>query len=92
VRDGPDEVSGFGDLHRSLRTMRNKVYAHSETGRDAGVREVVTESGVAGTAFSESWWAFPDDWLADVIALATSQRDRFRAEARELSQPLGDEG
>jgi hypothetical protein len=90
VEDGPPEASGLGDLHRALKTMRDKAYAHTDeaSGRDAGVKEHVTETGVAGIAFTEGWWAFPREWLPSVISLAKSQRDRFRAEALDIQARL----
>ena len=86
VADGPPEASGMGDLHRTLKTMRDKAYAHTDeaSGRVAHVKEHVTQSGVSSEVFSESWWAFPDDWLPRVIALAEMQRERFIAEALKL--------
>lgn len=91
VKDGPSEESGLGDLHRALKTMRNRSYAHTDkrSGRDADVKDHVTETGVTGGVFDERWWGFPEEWLPNVIALAESQRDRFRAEAREIQARLG---
>jgi hypothetical protein len=89
--DGPPVESGLGDLHRALKTMRDKVYAHTDvaSGRSAGVSEHVTESGTEGLAFSEGWWAFPREWLPRVILLAEQQRDRFRTEAVEIQRSTG---
>jgi hypothetical protein len=94
IDDGPPESSGFGDLHRALRTMRDERYAHTDkkSGRDAGVRDHVTEAGEAGLAFTEGWLVFPREWLPHVIALVTQQRDRFRAEGLELRARLKELG
>jgi hypothetical protein len=82
VADGPSEESGLGELHRRLRRMRDKVYAHTdeEAGRDVTVRDLGP-----GTSFiTEGWEPLPRDWLPSVIALAEGQADRFRAEALDL--------
>jgi hypothetical protein len=91
VDDGPPEATGFGDLHRALEIMRNRAYAHTDkaSGRDADIVEPVTERGIAGNALTETWWAFPREWLPDVIALAEGQRERFRAEAFAIQRRLG---
>jgi hypothetical protein len=90
VEDGPAESTRLGDLHRALQKMRDEVYAHTDktSGRDAGVREHTTDSGITGLAFSEAWWAFPREWLPAVIALAEGQRDRFRADALDIRNAL----
>jgi hypothetical protein len=87
--DGPAEATGR-ELHRTLKRMRDKAYAHTDTasGRDASVKEHTTDSGISGLVFTEGWWAFPREWLPDVIALAEGQRDRFRAEASDIRQAL----
>ena len=86
VEDGPPEASGLVELHRDLETMRKTRYAHTDkvSGRDADVREHVTETGVTGIVRTESQWEFPEEWLPRVIALAEMQRERFITEALKL--------
>jgi hypothetical protein len=90
VADGPSEESGLGELHRRLRRMRDKVYAHTdeEGGRDVTVRDLGP-----GTSFiTEGWEPLPRDCLPSVIALAEGQADRFRAEALDLGDQLRELG
>jgi hypothetical protein len=54
VADG-SSGSGLADLHRTLKSMRDKAYAHTDvqSGRRADVKEHVTEAGVSGVVFGE---------------------------------------
>ena len=83
--DSPPE-HGLCELHWSLESMRNEVYAHTDksSGRDAAIR-----AGDEGFALLESWKPLPPHWLPSIIALAEAQRDRFRAEAFEIERKLG---
>jgi hypothetical protein len=74
------------ELHAFLKNLRNKVYAHTDkaSGRTADVRQHVTESGVEGLVFGESWWAALEDLLPRIIDVATRQRDAYRAESIRL--------
>jgi hypothetical protein len=67
--------------------MRNKVYAHTETGRDARVHEA--GAATPGPVFSEAWWEVPPERLPAIVDLAERQRDRFRAEAVEIQRRAG---
>lgn len=78
-------------LHAHLLRVRNKTYAHTdrkEALRTASAEWVETPEGELTVRFAESWvpWIQAHDVPA-IVALATHQRDRFRAMALHLPPP-----
>jgi hypothetical protein len=76
--DAPED-DDLRELHWELKTVRDKVYAHTdeEAGREVNVREM----GGGSHVITETWDPLPSDWLPDVIALAQVQHARFLDEA-----------
>lgn len=83
-------------LHRMLRDLRDRVYAHTDknSGRDAAM-EITAATGLGGSelygiqpAFGlqarESWLPFPREAIPDALSLFDAQRERFRREAAEI--------
>jgi hypothetical protein len=77
-------------LHKAMGRMRNSVYAHidASSGRTAGITPHTTTEGVQGLAFTESWWALPAEWFPQIVKIAATQRDAWRAEAETIRQRL----
>ena len=71
------------ELHAQMKTPRDKAHAHTDksSGRTADIDELISQSGVEGLAFTESWWGLPDEWSSTIISVAVAQRDAWRAEA-----------
>jgi hypothetical protein len=78
------------DLHDHLMTLRHKSYAHTDSasGRSAGSSEVSTSDGIAHTTYSEGWWAFPREWIPQVVDLCRRQAQHFREEAGKVDAQL----
>jgi len=71
-------------LHDDLLRLRNEAFAHND---DSGMREIVEvgkEFGLPWVMHVESHRPIEDDQWMRVVALATDQARRFRAEGDEI--------
>ncbi len=77
-------------LHHTLMLLRRKVYAHTDadSGRSARIEPVTGSDGVVHLTIAGGWWAFPRDWLPDIVTLCVTQAVRFRQEAVKLYSKL----
>jgi hypothetical protein len=75
-------------LHQGLNDLRNKVYAHSESGRTASMKTVVTSEGIVTTIYGSAWWPFHAEDLPAVQALCHDQRQRFLKDAAAIHDDL----
>jgi hypothetical protein len=84
------KVGSAGDLHRALKQLRKKVYAHSdkESGRRASMKTVATSAGIETISSGSSWWAFRVENLHAVQALCHYQRQRFLTDAEAIHVDL----
>jgi hypothetical protein len=78
------------ELHRTLETLRNKVYAHLDkaSGRSASMKTVKTSRGIATISYGSAWWAFPVQELHAVQALCYDQKERFLTDAAAIHVEL----
>ena len=65
---------------------RHTVYAHtdSESGRSASIHSVTGSDGVVRLSISGGWWAFPREWIPDVVRLCNAQSQRLREAAAQI--------
>ena len=80
-------------LHAQMKTWRNQAHAHTDesSGRTAGIKKIVTPTGIEGLAFSEGWWDTPPgEELPRIIDAAIRQRDAWRAEADGITRRLSE--
>jgi hypothetical protein len=78
------------DIHRGLKDLRNKVYAHSdqESGRSAYMKTTGTSGDVISMEYGSEWQAFPVEDLHAVLALFHDQRQRFLTDAAGIHADL----
>jgi hypothetical protein len=81
------------DLHRDLKDLRNRVYAHSDeaSGRSASMTTKATSGDIVTIEYRSAWLAFRVENLPAVLALFHEQRERFRTDAAAIHVELEDE-
>jgi hypothetical protein len=81
------------ELHRTLRNLRNQAYAHTDetSGRIGDVRPLSVGDQVHHVT-GESWWAFPREWIPEIVKLCIEQSVRFIKAAEDIAAELHDEG
>ena len=78
------------ELHRRLKDLRNRVYAHSDeaSGRSASMKTRATSGDVVTISYGSAWWVFPVEDLAAVQALCHDHRQRFLTDASAIHVDL----
>jgi hypothetical protein len=90
----PDKYAPKGEsekaLHRDLKDLRNKVYAHSDaaSGRSAWMTTRATSGDAVTIDYGSGWLAFRVENLPAVQALCADQRERFLTDAAAIHVEL----
>jgi hypothetical protein len=90
----PDEyfpsTSPDSERHAELKTLRNKVYAHTDaaSGRSTSLKAATRDGDVVSVEWREQWVPIPRASLPALIAYLEEQRERFRSEAASIHVQL----
>jgi hypothetical protein len=78
------------DLHKRLKQLRNRVYAHSDkaSGRSASMTITATTGDIISIQYRSGWLAFPVADLSACQALFFDQRERFLTDAARIHVEL----
>jgi hypothetical protein len=90
----PDEyipTTGAGEAaHKHLKTLRDKVYAHTDKAGGRGIRnfKIEIEGEIVQFKWEEGWNAFPRENLPFVIDLCERQVKRMQVDAALIQREL----